>query len=120
MQIVGGDGAIVIVAQASEQIQPAEFDLILQVVPVLLIAQAIFLRGVETEGTVVDLRVVRVTHIDTRRICRIAIVEVGIELLVVEACQQMVLPVAQLQRFGDLVIHVETLQVFVGGVSKAV
>ena len=44
----------------------------------------------------------------------------GVQLLIVKPGQQMVLPVAQRHGFGDLVIDVEALQIFIGGVGKTV
>ena len=44
----------------------------------------------------------------------------GVQLLIVKPGQQMVLPVAQRHGFRHLVIDVEALQIFIGGVGKAV
>ncbi len=44
----------------------------------------------------------------------------GIQLLIVKPGQQVVFPLAQRNGFGHLVVDVEALKVFIGGVGKAV
>ena len=46
--------------------------------------------------------------------------EVRVQLLIVKPGQQMMFPFPQRNRFGDLVVDVEALKVFIRGVSKAI
>ena len=109
MQIVGGDRTVVVIAQAGQHVQPAKRNLILEVIAILLIAETVFLRGFKPQRIVIDLRVIRITHIDTRCGRGVTIMEVRVQLLVVKARQQMMFPVPQRDGSGDLVINVEAL-----------
>ena len=63
---------------------------------------------------------IRVAHVDSRRGTGVTIEVMAVEFLIVKAGQQMVLPVPQRDRFCHLVVDVETFQIFISGIGKAV
>ena len=63
---------------------------------------------------------IRVAHVDSRCGAGVTVEVMAVEFLIIKTGQNMVLPVAQRDRFRYLVVNVETFQIFIGGIGKAV